>query len=410
MKKLLVIGYVWPEPDSSAAGRYMLNLLNFFLKLGYEISFASPAAESEHRFAFEELGITKVDIKLNSSCFDDYIQTLKPDVVLFDRFMMEEQFGWRVKKYCPDALRILDLEDLQCLRKARHIALKQNRSVESEDFLEDIALREIAAVWRSDMALVISRYEMELLTGQFGVPSDKLFYLPFTIQASPQKAQLLAFEQKQHFICIGNFRHEPNWDAVLFLKEEIWPLIRKQLKQAELHIYGAYPPKKATQLDNKKQGFLIKGWAQDAMQVMSQARVCLAPLRFGAGLKGKLFEAMLAGTPSVTTDIGAEAMSANLMWPGFIANNAEAIANAAVALYQNESEYRHYQAAGLKIIQTEYLTELYFTDFAERIEKLLFDLNGHRAKNFTGAMLMHHTMKSTQYMAQWIEAKNKLSD
>ncbi|WAJ70557.1 glycosyltransferase [Catenovulum adriaticum] len=407
MKKLLVIGYVWPEPNSSAAGRYMLNLLHFFIKLDYKIIFASPAAESDHRYPFEQLGIDKAEIKLNSSCFDDFITKLKPDVVLFDRFMMEEQFGWRVAKHCPKAIRMLDLEDLQSLRKARKTALKQQREADFSDFQSDIGLREIAAIWRVDLAFVISRYEMSLLINEFNLPEQKLFYLPFTLEKVPALSALVSFEQKQDFICIGNFRHEPNWDAVLYLKEHIWPKIRAQLKTAQLHIYGAYPPKKATQLHNEKQGFLVKGWAEDAMKVMQQAKICLAPLRFGAGLKGKLFEAMLAGTPSVTTSIGAEAMSAELPWPGAIYDDVDKFANAAVQLYQDETQFRACQAQGLDILATEYLSQAYFSQFEAKLEHLAEQLTQHRANNFIGNMLMHHSMKSTQYMAQWIEAKNK---
>src|SRR5690606_24068137 len=112
-----------------------------------------------------------------------------------------------------------------------------------------------------------------------------LFYCPFL---SPPPADLNAlpgFAAREHFIAIGNFRHEPNWDSVLWLKHQLWPLIRRRCaplsdRLPELHIYGAYPPPKATQLHNPKEGFHIKGWAEDAGEVMRQARVCLAPLRF----------------------------------------------------------------------------------------------------------------------------------
>ena len=164
----------------------------------------------------------------------------------------------------------------------------------------------------------------------------------------------LPFSQRQHFISIGNFRHGPNWDAVLYLKQTLWPLIRKQLPAAELHIYGAYPPPKATALHNARQGFLVKGWAEEARAVMGAARICLAPLRFGAGLKGKLVEAMACGTPSVTTSIGAEAMHDGLPWNGAIENEPDAFAKAAVTLYQHEDRWRQCQQCGEKIVETHY--------------------------------------------------------
>ena len=112
MKTLLIIGYVWPEPNSSAAGARMLQLIECFQQAGFSIEYASPAAPSEHAIDYQTYGITTAKIELNSTSFDDYLIKLNPHTVMFDRFMMEEQFGWRVEKHCPQALRILDSEDL----------------------------------------------------------------------------------------------------------------------------------------------------------------------------------------------------------------------------------------------------------------------------------------------------------
>lgn len=407
MKQLLVIGYVWPEPNSSAAGRNMLTLLQFFQQQNYQITFASPAAESPHRFQFEEWGIAKAEIELNNESFDHFVSALNPDVVLFDRFMMEEQFGWRVSKHCPNAIKILDLEDLCSLRNARQLALKQNRPLNDSDYKSELALREIAAIWRCDLALVISSFEMELLQTKYSLPAEKLFHLPFLLDEVPEPASWQTYDDRVHFVTIGNFRHEPNWDAVLYLQQKIWPLIRAKLKHAEMHIYGAYVPKKATQLNNPKQGFLVKGWAGDAEAVVSSARVCLAPLRFGAGLKGKLFEAMLVGTPSVTTPIGAEAMHADLTWPGAIAQTDAEFAEAAINLYQDKSAWQQAQQQGKTLLETLYLAEPHINSLKQSIKLIEENLEDFRNRNIIGAMLQHHTMKSTQYMAQWIEAKNK---
>ena len=126
MKKVLVIGYVWPEPNSSAAGRHMVSELRLFRQQGWQVEFASPAQPSEHMFDLAEEGITSQSIILNCDSFDKYISEFQPDIVLFDRFMMEEQFAWRVEANCPNALRILDTVDLQCLRYARHQAVNSS--------------------------------------------------------------------------------------------------------------------------------------------------------------------------------------------------------------------------------------------------------------------------------------------
>lgn len=409
MKKVLVIGYVWPEPNSSAAGTHMMSLLNAFRAQNWQVEFATPALRTEHMVNLDDFGISSKSIALNCESFDDYVKAYAPDIVMFDRFMMEEQFGWRVDKYCPNALKILDTEDLQCLRNARHEAHKGEREFTTNDLHSDIAKREIAAILRCDLSLIISSYEMSLLNDVFKIEPSLLHHLPFMVDLNTLPTSTKTFEQRQHFMTIGNFRHAPNWDAVLYL-QQIWPLIRKQLPKAELHIYGSYPPPKATALNNPKSGFLIKGWADNAFEVMQSARVCLAPLRFGAGIKGKLLEAMIMQTPSVTTNIGSEGMHNELPWPGKIANTAEDFANAAVEMYNNQSEFEQAQQSGNTLLNTLYDKAQLSAALIHKVDSISSDLNAHREKNFTGQMLKHHTMRSTQYMSQWIAEKNKKLD
>ncbi|MFT2090780.1 glycosyltransferase family 4 protein [Paraglaciecola sp. 2405UD69-4] len=416
-QNVLVLGYVWPEPNSSAAGSHLLSQLTLFLKQGWKVTFASPAIQGDHKVDLQQLGIKEVSIKINCTSFDEFLQELDPTIVLFDRFMLEEQFGWRIAKYCPNALRILDTEDLHSLRQARHKALKCGDSIKKPDLNTELAKREVAAIFRCDLSLIISDYELELLLNYYKVPKHLLVHSPFMLEKPAAPKAGTEFENRQHFISIGNFRHEPNWDAVLWLKQEIWPLIRAQLPKVELHIYGAYPPPKATQLHNSKQGFLVKGWAQDSKQVMEQARVCLAPLRFGAGIKGKLAEAMMCGTPNITTQIGTEGMQMGLPWPGLItqldelqdsASTAELIAENAIKLYQDHTLWMHCQNLGYELLSQNFDATTIENRILEKIEQATNNLDGHRSQNFIGQMLQHHHLKSTQYMAQWIEAKNRV--
>lgn len=413
MKKLLVIGYVWPEPNSSAAGSRMLQLLSIFKKQDYEITYSSPAMLSEHMIDLAALGIKQQSIELNDSSFDKFVKKLNPVVVLFDRFMMEEQFSWRVDKECPNAVKLLETVDLHCLRDARHTAVKNNINSYDLNNIElhtETAIREVASILRCDLSLMISEVEVEVLKNQYNVDESLLLYLPLMYEALDEKQckeKWPSYSERQHFVTIGNFRHAPNWDSVLYLKTTIWPLIRKKLKNAELHIYGSYPPKKAQQLHNPKQGFYIKGWAEDALETLSQYRVCLSPLRFGAGMKGKLADAMLSGTPSVTTSIGAESMYADYDWPGSITDNNEDIANAAIESYENEMLWQDKQKNIIPIINNIFNKKENEENLIDRMSEVLTSIEKHRHKNFTGKMLRHHTLKSAMYMSQWIEAKNK---
>lgn len=266
---------------------------------------------------------------------------------------------------------------------------------------------------------MISNVEVEILKTKFNVSADLLLYLPFMYESLDEKEhknKWLSFNEREHFVTIGNFRHAPNWDSVLYLKNSIWPIIRKKLQNTELHIYGSYLPKKAQQLHNPKQGFYIKGWAEDSLQTLSHYRVCLSPLRFGAGMKGKLADAMLTGTPSVTTEIGAESMYIDPVnysehdWPGFINESDNEIAESAIELYENETCWKNKQNNIFSIVNAIFNKPVNEMKFMASLSHVEAGLVEHRNNNFTGKMLRHHTMKSAMYMSQWIEVKNKLNN
>ena len=189
-------------------------------------------------------------------------------------------------------------------------------------------------------------------------------YLPFLLDENLCKTEsnLPKYNSRTHFVTIGNFLHEPNYDAVLFLKHTIWPLIRKKLPNAELHIYGAYESQKVSQLNKEKEGFIIKGFAEDANQTMQNYRVCLATLRFGAGLKGKLIDAMQNGTPCIMTSIAAEGMFGDSEANGFVEVNEHEIACKAIELFKNEKIWREKQEYGFEILNTRF-NKKYFYNF-----------------------------------------------
>ena len=404
MKHLVIIGAVWPEPNSTAAGSRMLQIISLFQKQNYEITFLCSASKSDFSFDLTQISVKTKEIQLNDSRFDDEIKSLNPNVVLFDRFMVEEQYGWRVLENCPNALRILDTEDLHFLRKAREMAFKQNRELVFEDYISDVFKREMASIYRCDLTLLISEYEMQLATETFKIDASMLYYLPFL--SEDVNTNVTKFVDRQHFVSIGNFLHEPNWQTVLALKK-YWKSIKKQLPEAELHVYGAYVSEKAKQLHNEKEVFLIKGRAESVADVYSKAKILLAPIPYGAGLKGKLFEAMQLGLPSITTKMGAEAMNGNLDWNGFITSDENDFVAKAVELYSNKSLWETAQKNGYEIIEKRFKKELFATDFINRIEELQLDLKTHRNLNFLGQVLQHQSLQSTKYMSKWIEAKNK---
>ena len=408
MNSLLIIGQTFPEPTTTAAGGRMLQLIEMFTSHGYGITFASSASSSEKSFNLDSIGVTTQQIVINDSSFDDFVRQLNPTLVLFDRFVTEEQFAWRVTQSCPKALKILDTEDLHFLRKARQQALKDATDVKDANLFTETAKREIASILRCDLSLIISEFEMKLLADTFAVSKEILYYLPFMVTKLPDSSNFPEFEQRNNFMTIGNLLHGPNVDSVLYLKKEIWPLIKKQLPQAQLYIYGNYAPQHILELHNQKQGFYIMGWADSVAHVMQKARVCLAPLRFGAGLKGKLLDAMLYGTPGVTTSIGAEGMYGDLLTPGVIADTPESFAELSVAIYSDKIKWQQNAQRGVEIIKARYNGKAIAKDFMTRLDALKLNLKLHRQSHFVGQILQHHSLQASKYLSKWIEEKNKV--
>ena len=408
-KHVLIIGFVWPEPSSSAAGRRMMQLVAFFRYLGWDITFASTAKKTQFSADLSALGVTCELIKVNDAGFDAFVSQINPDVVLFDRFMTEEQFGWRVYAQCPTTLRILDTEDLHLLRYAREKSFKAKDDRIQKYLTSDLAKREIASIYRCDLSLIISESEIHLLRDFFKVPQEVLLYLPYMIDpvTDDDSTQWPGFSKRKGFMTIGNFRHKPNLDSIDYLRTKIWPLIRKSLPNAIMNVYGAYPRQQMEEWNQPSDGFLIHGRADDADAEMQKSRVCLAPLRFGAGLKGKLIEAMLNGTPSITTSMGAEGIHGTMDWPGIIADDVTSFAAAAVQIYSDSSMWSEAQKRGITIINERFSKQKLSSIFEKRLSTIENELELHRSNNFTGQMLMHHTMASTRFMSRWIEEKNR---
>ncbi len=399
VKHLVIIGLVIPEPNSTAAGSRMMQLIRLFEESNYKITFLTSASNLE----FSE-SIPFQKIELNDSCFDDLIKNLDPDIVLFDRYITEEQYGWRVSENCPNSLKILDTEDLHFLREARRKAFSEKREADFPDFINDIFKREMASILRCDLSLIISAFEYNLLIDVFKINPEILFYIPFLSENNTKSN--VSFENRKNFLSIGNFLHEPNWQTVLRLKK-IWKNIRKNLPETEIHIYGAYASEKVYQLHNEKEGFIIKGRADSVEKIFNKYRILLAPIPFGAGLKGKLWESMTFGIPNITSSAGAEAMSGNLEWNGFIENSEENFIEKSILLYQDQTLWEKSQENGYKILKKVYNKDFYCKKLQETISHLENRLCNHRYSNFLGQILQHHQLNSTKYLSRWIEEKNK---
>ena len=411
--KALWIALVWPEPRSSAAGFRTLNMMRVLRDAGFALHIASPCRTNEYREALEHEGFATSAQRANASAFDAFVAELNPDVVVFDRFMIEEQFGWRVRAHAPQALRVLDTVDLHFLRRARQQAADHTLGLPAptlagEQCTSDDAYREVASIFRSDLTIVSSDAELRLLRDLYSVPARMLGLHRFSY-APP--APTPTFEGRAHFVSIGNFHHQPNLDAVQILSTRLWPAIRRRVteltgERPELHVYGAYPPNTIMSLDDEQSGFRARGRAEDSIATLAKYRVNLAPLRFGAGIKGKISDGWAAGTPCVTTSIGAEGMHEDHPFGGAIEDRWDAFVESAAQLYADRQLWDRMHRAGCSVLDALYSAEVNDALFIEMLNGALAARVSQRMSNFVGGMLCHHQHRSNEFMSRWIEAKN----
>lgn len=440
MRKILFIGPVFPEPTSSAAGVRTVGLLEDFLSRGDRILFASPSDQNAFASALQEKGIETFQIGPNDPAFDLRLHEFAPEVVVFDRFMLEEQFGWRVAEHAPKALRILDTIDLHFLRRARADRLatflgaavsnpsqREGSSIPDEqlgelyDSLDEIdtpdCLRELASIYRSDLSLILSTFEEQLLQNGFGVDPSLLLGLGFGYPEA-DTARWRPHAERKHFVSIGNFRHLPNRDAAFWLARVLWPKIREELsrhgeREAEFHLYGAYAPKEIMALDSPKDRIRVFGPAVESVPTLRDYRALLAPLRFGAGIKGKISDAWAAGIPVVTTPIGAEGMveaDAPAGFAGLVARTETEFADAAAGAYLDSEGGETLRAAGRVALGALYDQSFNRRKFLDRIDELLESpdrLADHRRQNLIGRILGADFSGRTKYFSKWIEEKNR---
>jgi glycosyltransferase involved in cell wall biosynthesis len=452
----LVLSALWPEPRSSAAGARTHQVVDALLGAGCEVFFgatapeappeappedqARPSISGEARRELEARGVVTRRVEPNSPDFDEWLKELDPAGVIFDRFYLEEQFGWRVRACAPGAARLLDTSDLHFLRKKRQRQAQRwdlgrggepswrvfaetsfpgravgaaGASAPKPDWDDPEAgtaaleasgaWRELAAIARCDRTWVLSHAEKRLLDSLGFGKGCEVVGLAGPKPLAPDV--LPGFSERRDFVSIGNFRHPPNWDSVRLLHAELWPRLRALCPGAELHLYGAYPSREALRFDAPGAGLRVLGVTSDAVATLSRYRVLLAPLRFGAGVKGKILDAWAAGTPVVTTSIGAEGMEP---FAGFVSDDRDAWLAAAAEVHGDPGAWTQASGAGADALVAGWARGAILPRIARSAFETAERLRELRAGDVLGQVLWFHGLRSTEYFSRWLETKRRL--
>lgn len=423
--KALFFCLVWPEPSSSAAGVRLDYLIRLFIREGFELHLSSTAEQGPYSALYEDLdGVYRHNLDPNISEIRAKLAQINPDVIVFDRYPTEEQFSWHVMEACPKAIRILDTEDLHGLRRARQLSLEElekkgrlthlyvaEHEIQPTSVYNTIALREMVSMHRSDLSLVVSDVELSYAQKYYGIPTNQLMYLPILSCRLFGQSGPLNNDMSTHACFIGNFKHPPNRDAVHFLRYQLWPHIKKALSRqgdvnSECHIYGAYMDATMERLHNPSIGFHMKGRVDDVYSTIAAYGVLLAPLRFGAGVKGKILDAISMELPVVTTPIGSEGLSVHLDgvdFPGYVAKTVEEFKQSAVKSLSTSAQSK-WDFPDHKKLERRLDTE-YGNAFIAQVNNMIEGKS--RIQHPIKLMLEQNSQLAHRYLSKYIQLKNE---
>ena len=328
-RRALVIDAVTPMPDHDSGSVRMFAMLRLLGELGYRTSFMPQnlAWTGRHSEDLQQVGVevlTAPWVANPEEWLAEHGSEL--DLVVVSRHYVLTPLMKALRKHCRQASVVFDTVDLHFLREQREAELAGTEA--AARIAEKTRAEELALIDRADATLVVSEFERELL-GDL-VPEAPVIVVSNIHSLHPPGKP---FEQREGLVFVGGFQHPPNIDAAEWLIDEILPLIRRELPDVTLHLIGSKMPDRLKQ--RKAPGLRVHGFVPDLEPFMSGCRISLAPLRYGAGVKGKVNQAMSHGLPVVATSCAAEGMYTEHGHDILVADDRTAFAAEVCRLYRD---------------------------------------------------------------------------
>jgi glycosyltransferase involved in cell wall biosynthesis len=326
-KRMLFIDHYVPTHDKDAGSVRMYEYLKIFIDLGFKIVFwpDNLARMEPYTGELQRMGI---EVIYGYNDFNKYIDDAGKyfDVAYLSRAHIAIKYINKIKK-CTTARIIYDSHDLAFLREKRRAEVENNSKLREE--VQKIKQREFNLAKMSDAMIVVSPFEKELMLQEDR--SLMVYHLPHVHPLG--NVSMNGFAARRNIMFIGGFVHPPNEDGVCWFVQEILPKIAREIPDIRFYIIGSYPTKKVKGLASEH--VIVTGYVQDVSHYFQSSRVCVAPIRYGAGVKGKIIHSMSYGLPVVTTTIGAEGLGLESGTHAFIADSVEAFAERILQLYRD---------------------------------------------------------------------------
>lgn len=348
-KQVLIVDTQTPCPDRDSGSLRLVNLMRVLQEEGAHVCFAplDLAYVAGYTEALQASGVEVWHAPWVAG-FSDLLkrQGTRFDGIVLCRHATANALLPLARRHAPQAKLVFDTVDLHYLRELRGARMRQDPALERQA----LATRkvELAAMHAADLTLVVSPMEQEELSRQApGVPVQVLSNLHRITQ------QQVPFSDRHGLLFVGGFHHPPNVDAMAWFIDAVLPLVHAREPGIALDVVGMDPPEELKRA-GQRAGVRIHGHVPDLDPLLGRARVSIAPLRFGAGVKGKVNQAMAHGLPVVATTTAVEGMHLQHETDVLIADDAQSFADAVLRLHADPDTWQRLAHHGLDNVRQHF--------------------------------------------------------
>jgi glycosyltransferase involved in cell wall biosynthesis len=363
--RILVVDRFLPEHDKDSGSLRAFSIINILTKLGYRVTFLPDDLIHREPYASDliRMGVAVLNRPLH---VEKYLEKKGPEFsyVILSRPEQAYKYISLMRAHAINSKIIYDTVDLHWVRYERGY-----KTTGQDEFLRQANLfkpMELLCASCSDMVITVTPEEKEILLRENS--RLKVEIIPNVHNISSR--DIRPFHQRKDLMFIGSYKHTPNEDAVLYFADEIFPLVKKALPGVRFLVVGSDPT--AALLKRNSKDVIVTGYVKDVKPYFEECRVFVTPLRYGAGMKGKIGQSMAYGLPVVTTGIGAEGIGLEDGTSALIADDPKSFAEAIIRLYTDEGLWKRYSEKAFEVVQSNYTDEA----IGKRIANILNSLKG----------------------------------
>ncbi len=345
IKTILILQLGFPRFDYDAGSLREYHLIQMLVESGYNVILWAPEEPEHERYA-KELKRLKVELPYQENGIKTYLRTKGSliDMAILYRMDAANLYLDTVMAL-TDAKIVFDTVDLHYLREERKAKIL-NKNIHNT-----IKLQELHFARCADEVLVVSPVEKEILELEGLKEKVSIVSIIHTLRPLCK-----SFAERANLMFIGGFEHQPNVDGIIWFSQKILPIIRKYIPGIRLYIVGSNPPASVFSLASAD--ITVTGYVSDVTLYFDRARVFVSPLRYGAGVKGKIGQSMAFRLPVVTTSIGAEGMYLEDGVNAMIADDEELFARKVIKLFQDQKLWEQLSLRAGMVIEQYFSPEV----------------------------------------------------